>query len=252
MDSEKWTTPKNVGNHYQILEQTFFYSGFAFKNATYSADEHLSESIKFHLSTLGRTVSFDETRFQLDMTEGDKNTSTTIAKELSDKGQTHALRAGDSAIVVGGSVTNGFAPPAHIIVAVERIQVTWTRIAPNSDIVDVSKDLPLMSAAPLPCSTTGTMKHDDGAIQYLKLNILPSFQGSHAVSLSNSIVLICGVHASNMTYVFLIFCHQMSVVLVLRPLYTIAAWQGGDRRNFRLVKGGWRVARHKKLAESIA
>ena len=55
-----------------------------------------------------------------------------------------------------------------------------------------------------------------------------------------------------MTYEFLIFCREMGVVLVLRPPYTTAALQGEDRRNFKLVKGGWRVPRHKKLAELIA
>ena len=89
VDCGRWTTSKNVGKHYQILEQTFVDLGFAFKNPSYSADEPLSESIKFHPCTSGRIVSFDESRFQLDMTDGDKTTRTTIAKELSDKGQTH-------------------------------------------------------------------------------------------------------------------------------------------------------------------
>ena len=48
VDRERWTTSKNVGKHYQILEQTFVDLGFAFKNPSYSADEPLSESIKFH------------------------------------------------------------------------------------------------------------------------------------------------------------------------------------------------------------
>ena len=48
------------------------------------------------------------------MAGGDKNTRITIAKELSDKGQTHAVNAGGSALVVGGSLANGFATPAHI------------------------------------------------------------------------------------------------------------------------------------------
>ena len=81
VDRERWTTSKNVGKHYQILEQTFVDLGFDVKNPSYSADEPLSESIKFHPWPLGRIVSFDESRFQLDMTDGDKNTWTTIAKE---------------------------------------------------------------------------------------------------------------------------------------------------------------------------
>ena len=104
VDRERWTTSKNVGKHYQILEQTFVDLGFAVKNPSYSADEPLSESIKFHPWALGRIVSFDESRFQLDMTDGDKNTRTTIAMELSKKGQTHAAKAGGSATVVGGSL----------------------------------------------------------------------------------------------------------------------------------------------------
>ena len=73
-DRELWTTSKNVGKHYQILEKTFVDLGFAVNNPSYSADEPLSESIKFHPWALGRIVSFDESRFQLDMTDGDKNT----------------------------------------------------------------------------------------------------------------------------------------------------------------------------------
>ena len=126
VDRERWTTSKNVGKHYQIVEQTFVDLGFAVKNPSYSADEPLSESIKFHPWALGRIVSFDESRFQLDMTDGDKNTRTTIAKQLSDKGQTHAVKAGGSATVVGGSLANGFATAAHIIFAAESIQATWT------------------------------------------------------------------------------------------------------------------------------
>ena len=112
------------------------------------------------------------------MTDGDKNTRTTIAKELSDKGQAHAVKAGGSAIVVGGSLANGFATPAHIIFAAESIQATWTEGAPLSDILDVSKDPPRVFAATFACNTTGIMKHDDGAIRYVKWNILPLFQGS--------------------------------------------------------------------------
>ena len=85
---------KNVGKHWQILEQTFVDLGFAVKNPSYSADEPLSESIKFHPWALGPIVSFDESRFPIDMTDGDKNTRTTIAKDVSDKGQTRAVKAG--------------------------------------------------------------------------------------------------------------------------------------------------------------
>ena len=229
VDRERWTTSKNVGKHYQILEQTFVDLGFACKKPNYSADEPLSDSIKFHPWAFGRIVSFDESRFQLDMTDGDKNTRTTIAKELSDKGQTHAVKAAGSATGVGGSLANGFATPAHIIFAAESIQATWTERAPLSDIVDVSKDPPRVFAATFACNTTGTVKHDDGAIRYVKWNILPLFQGSHTVSPSNPIVLICDGHGSHMTYEFLIFCREMGVVLVLRPPYTTAALQGQDR-----------------------
>ena len=90
-------------------------------------------------------------------------------------------------------------------------------------------------AATFACNTTGTMKHDDGAIRYVNWNILPLFKGSHAVSPSNPIVLICDGHGSHTTYEFLIFCREMGVVLVLRPPYTTAALQGEDRRNFKLV-----------------
>ena len=89
---------------------------------------------------LGRSVTFDESGFQLDMTDGDKNTRPAIAKELSDKGQTHVVKAGGSATVVGGSLASGFAIPAHIIFAVESIQATWTEGVPVSDILDVDKD----------------------------------------------------------------------------------------------------------------
>ena len=152
-----------LANVTKILEQTFVDLGFAFKNPNYSADEPLSGSIKFHPWALGRIVSFDESRFQLDMTHGDNNTRTTIAKELSDKGQTHAVKAGGSATFVGGSLANGFATPADIIFAAESIQATWTESAPLSDILDVSKDPPGVFAATVACNTTGTMKHDDGA-----------------------------------------------------------------------------------------
>ena len=233
VDRERWTTSKNVGKHYQILEQTFVDFGFAVKNPSYSANDPLSESIKFHPWALGRIVSFNESRFQLDMTDGDVNTRTTIAKELSDKGQTHAVKAGGSATVVGGSLANGFATPAHIIFAAESIRATRTEDGPLSNILDVSKDPPGMFAATFACNTTGTMKHDDGAIRYVKWNILPLFQGPHAVSPSNPIVLICDGHGSHMTYEFLIFCRKMGVVLVLRPPYTTAALHGVDRRNFK-------------------
>ena len=160
MDGERWTTSKNVGKHYEILEQTFVDLGFAFKNPSYSADEPLSESIKFHPWALGQIVSFDESRFRLDMTDGDKNTRTTIAKELSDKGQTHAVQAGGSATVVGGSLANGFATTADIIFAAESIQAIWTEGAPVSDILDVSQDLPRVFLAFFACNTTCTMKHE--------------------------------------------------------------------------------------------
>ena len=88
---------------------------------------------------------------------------------------------------------------------------------------------------------TGTMKHDNGAIRYAKWNILPLLQGSHALPPSNRIVLICDGHGSPMTHEFLIFCREMSFVLLFRPPYTTAALQGEDRRNFRLLKGGLRV-----------
>ena len=77
-------------------------------------------------------------------------------------------------------------------------------------------------------------------------------QGSQAVFPSDPNVLICDGHSSHMTNEFVIFCPEMGVVLVLRPPYTTAALQGEDRRSVRLIKGGWRVARHKKLAELIA
>ena len=96
------------------------------------------------------------------------------------------------------------------------------------------------------------MNHDDGAIRYVKWNILPLFQGSHAVSHSNPIVLICDGRGLHMTYGFFIFCRELGVVLVLQPLYTTAALQGEDHRNFGLVKRDWRVARHKKLAQLVA
>ena len=232
------------------LKQTFVDLGFALKNPSYSADEPLSESIKFHPWALGRMVSLDESRFQLDMTDGDKNTRTSIAKELSGKGQTHAVKAGGSASVVGGSLANAFATSAHVIFAAESIQATWTHGAPGSVILDVSKDPLGVFAATFARNTTCTMKHDDGAIRYVKWTILPLFQGSHAVSPSNPIVLICDGHASHMTYEFLFCCREMGVVRVLRPPYTTAALQGEDRRNFRLVKGGGRVAG--QLAELIA
>ena len=63
--------------------------------------------------------------------------------------------------------------------------------------------------------------------------------------------LIRDGHGSHMTYDFLFLCREMGDVLVLPPPYTTAALQGEDRRNFQLVKGGWRLARHKKLAELI-
>ena len=137
---KRWTTSKNVGKHYQILKQTFVDLGFAFKNPSFSVDEPLNESIKFHPWALGPIVLFDESRFQLDMTDEDKNTGTTIAKELSEKGQTHADKAGGSATVVGSSLANGFATRAHIIFAAESIQATRTEGAPLSDILYVSKD----------------------------------------------------------------------------------------------------------------
>ena len=148
------------------------------------------------------------------MTDGDKNTRTTIAKELSNKEQTYAVKAVGSATVVGGSLANGFALPAHIIFAAESIQATWTEGAPVSDIVDVSKDPPRVFAATFACSTTGTMKHDDGAIRW---KILSLFQGSHSAFPSNPIVLICDGYASHMTYEFVILSCKMGVVLVLRP-----------------------------------
>ena len=86
--------------------------GFFLRNPSYSADEPLSESLKFHPWALGRIVSFDESRFQLEMTDRDKNARTTNAKELSDKGQTHAVKAAGSVTVVGGSLVIGFANPA--------------------------------------------------------------------------------------------------------------------------------------------
>ena len=49
------------------------------------------------------------------------------------------------------------------------------RVHPFSDIVDVSKDPPRVFAATFACITTGNMKHDDGAIRYVKWNILPLF-----------------------------------------------------------------------------
>ena len=182
VDRQQCTTSKIVGKHYQILEETFVDSGFAFKNPSYSADEPLSDSIKSHPWALGRIVSFDEYRFQLDMTDANKNTRTTIAKESSGKGQTHAVKPVGSATFVGGSLANGFATPAHIIFAAESILATWTQGAPVSDMLDVSKDPPRVFAATSACNTTGTMKHDDGAIRYVQWNILPLFQGSHAVS----------------------------------------------------------------------
>ena len=72
---------------------------------------------------------------------------------------------GGSATVVGGSRANGFSTLAHIIFAAESIQATWTEGAPLSDILDVSKDPPRVFAATFACNTTGTMKHDDGAIR---------------------------------------------------------------------------------------
>ena len=113
VDGERWTTSNNVGKHYQILQQTFVDLGFASKNPGYSANEPLSESIKFHPWALGRIVSLHESRFQFDMTEQDKNTPKTIANELSDKGQTHAAKAGGYATIVGGSLAKGFATPWH-------------------------------------------------------------------------------------------------------------------------------------------
>ena len=140
VDGERWTTSKNVGKHYQILERTFVDLSFAFKNPSYSANEPLSESVKFHPWALGRIVPFDESRFQLDMTDGDKNPQTTIVKELSDKGRTHAVKAGGSATVVAGSLANCFATPAHIIFAAGSIQATWTEGAPVFVLFDVIKD----------------------------------------------------------------------------------------------------------------
>ena len=53
VDRELWTTSKIVAKHYQILEQTFVDLGFAFENPSYSADDPLSESIKFLPWALG-------------------------------------------------------------------------------------------------------------------------------------------------------------------------------------------------------
>ena len=228
VDRERWTTSKNVGKHYKILEQTFVDLGFAFKNPSYSSDEALGQSTKFHPWALGQIVSFNESRSQLDMTDEDKNTRTTIAKELSDKGQTHAVKAGGSATVVGGSLANGFAIPAHIIFAAESNLATWTESAPVSDILDVSKEAPRVFAATFACNTTGTIKHDEGAIPYVKWNILPLLQGCHTVSSSNPIVWICDGHGSHVTYEFLIICRETGVVSVLRPPYTTAALQGEE------------------------
>ena len=66
-------------------------------------------------------MQITESRFQLDMKDGDKNSWTYIAKELSDKGQTHAVKAGGSTTVVGRRHANGFAIPAHIHFAAESI-----------------------------------------------------------------------------------------------------------------------------------
>ena len=60
VDREGWTTSKNVGKHYQIIEETFVDLGFALKNPSHSAEEPLSDSMKFHLWAVGRIVSFDE------------------------------------------------------------------------------------------------------------------------------------------------------------------------------------------------
>ena len=114
MDRERWTTSKNVGKQYHILEETFVDLGFAFKNPGYSADEPLSESIKFHPWALGRIVPFDESRFQLDMLDGDKHTQTTIAKEFSDKGQTHAVKAGGCVSLLYCATYVGFPAPISL------------------------------------------------------------------------------------------------------------------------------------------
>ena len=64
VDRERWTTSKNVDKHYQVLEQTFVDLGFAFKNPSYSPNEPLEESIKFHPEAFGRIVSFNESAFE--------------------------------------------------------------------------------------------------------------------------------------------------------------------------------------------
>ena len=245
----EWCTPQNCKKHYDILEDTLVKAGIAVRRPDFDPSKKDSEPIR--ITRPERIISFDETRIQLDMTDGTHAPhAKTVRDGPHDTGETLAAKGGGMASGVGGSTAAGDSLPGMFLTAGASFDNKWIQPpfapegTPQSTIINPSTNTPFKATFfPTP---KGGMTREVGVL-YFKKNILPLF--NPPPDAENPIVVIADGHGSHMTLELIDFCREHHIVLVLRPPHTTHRLQGEDVKNFKNIKADLEISKGNVLSK---
>jgi hypothetical protein len=224
----EWTTAKNVGRHYDLLEKWFEVAGVG---GWYLDGTQVSKQAgaTFKVTDPGRIVSFDETACVLSQVDDYQNT-------VGSRGVKKQTSVSKSSARCTGVATN-LATGAHLTPffiwscgKTENFFDVWIKGGPTSTAVDPSTSKPY--EAMHEANKKGTM-NNAMTIPYLNACIMPHFPN---LTEDHPLVMICDGHGSHLTWELIQWARENNVMILLRPPHTTHVTQGEDVHGFGLFK----------------
>ena len=234
---DQWTTAKNIGHHYDILEKWLEIAaiGAWFDEDDQQLDSKTSAAKYFKIIDPARLISFDETRCKGSMM--DDHGKSLGQKKV--KKQTVASKASFNATGVACNTASGEHLTPLFIWACGKTEnlVDWIANAPTSSLMN--EDTGKLFEARHDANKKGSMNNET-TIPYIRDCILPHFPN---ISKERPLVIICDGHGSHLTWEFIQWCVDNNIMLLLRPPHTTQVTQGEDVHGFGIFKKAYTSAK---------
>lgn len=239
---KEWFTAENLATYYRVAKPQLVKAGVAEPNPNYDPNARYSEEII--ITRPERICSYDETKLELDCTQGGKGKKDRLVRAgPEDNGQCVVTKSSKCASVACGRLGDGRALPPYIVFASgEEFDPCWTIDEAEEDILD--KD-----GKPLQWRYASNPKgsvNEAFCVDYLENVIHPALgypkprdkhPGQQGVVVCDGVGTHCGLTVVEKAL-------ELGLEILLRVPNLSWVLQGEDTVNFAKLKARWRREKH--------